>query len=58
LIDVLQGGNDMRRNGKRIAIIATIIAAATAAEKSRGWKEFHKAAAAVGLAATALRIFS
>jgi len=48
----------MRRNGKRIAIIATIIAAATAAEKSRGWKEFHKAAAAVGLAATALRIFS
>jgi hypothetical protein len=40
-------------NSKEIAIvggIATIIAAATAAERSRRWKDIHKLAAFVGLA--------
>ena len=51
----------MRRHAKRVAIIggvATLIAAATAAEKSRGWKHFHRAAAAVGLASAVAGIFT
>ena len=41
-----------KKDAKAIAVIggvATIIAAATKAEQSRGWKDIHKLAAAVGL---------
>ena len=49
-----------KNEAKAVAVVGgvcTIIVAASAAEKSRGWKEIHKFAAAVGTIAAILGMF-
>ena len=51
----------MSSNAKLVAVVggvATIIGAATAAERSRGWKDVHKFAAAIGFVAAVAGIFA
>jgi hypothetical protein len=51
----------IRKNAKKMAFvggIATIIGAATAAEKGRGWRDIHKIAAVVGLGSLLAKVFA